>query len=284
MTNLISDVSNEGQSFNYSGGVDQQPLIAVLPPEVMNYIFQFLKSDSLVLAGQVCTYWQALVSQTRDISRSWETINDLDFSLITKDKILINFPYATSVQKANTVGKLTILEDDKFKQLLPILDPQYLFLVPSNHIKDIDYSKLTQKQIGRMFPVDPANLAMSQRNFASLLSWQVLEIFDKLSNRQVELLVTPHQKENTLLGEKCDRRFHPPVIQPQIRTFSRLEVAEFYRELGIANGASIEEIKRAYRKLALQLHPSKSRNEADSADRFIAVDHAYKSLLQYHRM
>jgi curved DNA-binding protein CbpA len=50
-----------------------------------------------------------------------------------------------------------------------------------------------------------------------------------------------------------------------------------YEILGITQAASEQEIKKAYRKLALQYHPDKNKN-ADAADRFNEIQKAYEVL------
>jgi len=55
--------------------------------------------------------------------------------------------------------------------------------------------------------------------------------------------------------------------------------AECYRLLGLANEASFEEVKAAYRDLARKYHPDVSSGDQRAKDKFIEVTTAYKWLL-----
>src|SRR3982750_666974 len=54
--------------------------------------------------------------------------------------------------------------------------------------------------------------------------------------------------------------------------------ADFYKELGVSRTASDDEIKKAYRKLAAQLHPDKNPGDKKTETRFKAVNRAYQAL------
>jgi curved DNA-binding protein len=54
--------------------------------------------------------------------------------------------------------------------------------------------------------------------------------------------------------------------------------ADFYKELGVERTAGDAEIKKAYRKLAGQLHPDKNPGDKKSETRFKAVNRAYQTL------
>ncbi len=53
---------------------------------------------------------------------------------------------------------------------------------------------------------------------------------------------------------------------------------DLYQRLGLKRGASDEEIKKAYRSLAKQLHPDRNTDKPDAAKRFAEVTHAYDLL------
>jgi len=52
---------------------------------------------------------------------------------------------------------------------------------------------------------------------------------------------------------------------------------DWYKILGLSNTASAAEIKRAYKKLALQWHPDKNQDNKEAAeDKFREVAEAYE--------
>lgn len=54
---------------------------------------------------------------------------------------------------------------------------------------------------------------------------------------------------------------------------------EYYTILGISQGASQTEIKKAYRKLAMRYHPDKNDNGKDAEQKFIRLTEAYEILI-----
>lgn len=46
--------------------------------------------------------------------------------------------------------------------------------------------------------------------------------------------------------------------------------------LGLAEDATDQQIKRAYRKMSLQYHPDKNQGDAEAARRFAEINQAYE--------
>ncbi len=55
-------------------------------------------------------------------------------------------------------------------------------------------------------------------------------------------------------------------------------MADFYSTLGVAHGASDEEIKKAYRKQAMQFHPDRNNGSKEAEEKFKAITEAYDVL------
>ena len=53
---------------------------------------------------------------------------------------------------------------------------------------------------------------------------------------------------------------------------------DFYKELGISSSATQDDVKKAYRQLARDLHPDKNPGDTEAEDRFKAVSEAYTVL------
>ncbi len=55
-------------------------------------------------------------------------------------------------------------------------------------------------------------------------------------------------------------------------------MADYYKTLGLEKGSTADEIKKAYRKLALQYHPDRNKGDKKSEERFKEISEAYAVL------
>ena len=55
-------------------------------------------------------------------------------------------------------------------------------------------------------------------------------------------------------------------------------MADPYQTLGVAKTATEADIKKAYRKLAKELHPDRNKDKPDASERFSDVTKAYDLL------
>ncbi len=55
-------------------------------------------------------------------------------------------------------------------------------------------------------------------------------------------------------------------------------MADYYNILGISRTASADEIKKAYRKLAMQYHPDRNKDNPEAAEKFKEISEAYEIL------
>lgn len=59
-----------------------------------------------------------------------------------------------------------------------------------------------------------------------------------------------------------------------------MNVTDCYRVLGLKNGASLEEVKSAYRRLARLYHPDTNPGDRYAQEKFMHVHAAYKALME----
>ena len=57
-----------------------------------------------------------------------------------------------------------------------------------------------------------------------------------------------------------------------------MEEFDYYEILEISRGASGNEIKKAYRRLALKFHPDRNQGDKESEEKFKKINEAYQIL------
>jgi molecular chaperone DnaJ len=57
-----------------------------------------------------------------------------------------------------------------------------------------------------------------------------------------------------------------------------MEAKDLYKILGVSKGATQEEIRKSYRKLARKYHPDANRDDPEAENRFKEIQHAYEIL------
>ena len=58
-----------------------------------------------------------------------------------------------------------------------------------------------------------------------------------------------------------------------------MDIADYYRQLGLRSGASLSQVKAAYRQLARQYHPDVNPGDEAAKNKFITITEAYKFLV-----
>src|ERR1051326_744422 len=57
-----------------------------------------------------------------------------------------------------------------------------------------------------------------------------------------------------------------------------IEFKDYYKILGVARGATEDEIRKAFRKLARQYHPDVAKNKTVAEEKFKEINEAYEVL------
>lgn len=69
-----------------------------------------------------------------------------------------------------------------------------------------------------------------------------------------------------------------PIVDGEKESVEAMQQKDLYDVLGVNKNATLEEIKKAYRRRALLHHPDKNPHDPTAADRFKVISHAYTIL------
>lgn len=131
--------------------------------------------------------------------------------------------------------------------------------------------RMTKTESGAPFPVnlvpDPNGNTAVWRDVAGVLRSR--RVTPERPLLPYERLMMPH----VATCKPPARRTTPP--RPPRPTPA---AGEFYARLGVPTAATQDDIKRAYRRLARQLHPDANPGDEAAADRFKRVTEAYATL------
>ena len=55
---------------------------------------------------------------------------------------------------------------------------------------------------------------------------------------------------------------------------------DYYELLGVSRTASADDLKKAFRKLAMQHHPDRNKDDKEAETRFKNINHAYERMVR----
>jgi curved DNA-binding protein len=62
------------------------------------------------------------------------------------------------------------------------------------------------------------------------------------------------------------------------KNYPKMQYKDYYNTLGLSRNASQDEIKKAYRKLAVKYHPDKNPDDKETENRFMEINEAHAVL------
>ncbi len=146
-------------------------------------------------------------------------------------------------------------------------------IIMKNELMWIDYNFEILARISKMFHINPNGMQYYKNEYKNGNEPFILFIYgskDVILQVQKELennYIKSYIKTNSELEELFEK-------------FQNSDIYDAYKILELENGASIEEIKNAYRRLAKKYHPDLNKS-VGAEEKFKKVNNAYNLLLEY---
>src|SRR5206468_7014367 len=87
--------------------------------------------------------------------------------------------------------------------------------------------------------------------------------------RAARRLSDPDQRHALQPGEdQLAARHANDQLRPHTQTMATTEKRDYYEVLGLAREAGVDDIKKAYRKMALKFHPDKNPGDGEAEEKF----------------
>jgi curved DNA-binding protein len=100
----------------------------------------------------------------------------------------------------------------------------------------------------------------------------------EIPDRRPDLLTSRRGDDRKAAGCQRWTVTLPDIDEPSLKGAKRTMAEDYYQTLGVSKTAGKDEIKKAYKKLAMKYHPDKNKGEQQAEERFKKIAEAYAVL------